>query len=55
MSFYVFANYLCSIDCMRDAVDLLLKASGYLEFCIRDGLVRLPPDIKYADGICQYL
>ncbi|GFY87134.1 endosomal targeting BRO1-like domain-containing protein [Actinidia rufa] len=37
---------LVSADCMRDAVDLLLKASGYLEFCIRDGLVRLPPDIK---------
>ncbi|KAI8533364.1 hypothetical protein RHMOL_Rhmol10G0003500 [Rhododendron molle] len=33
-------------DCMRDAVDLLLKASGYLEFCVRDVLVRLPTDIK---------
>lgn len=31
---------------MRDAVDLLLKASGYLEFCVRDVLVRLPTDIK---------
>ncbi|XP_059669936.1 uncharacterized protein LOC132315613 [Cornus florida] len=35
-----------SADCMRDAVDLLLKASGYLEFCIRHVLVRLPSDIK---------
>ncbi|KAL0709487.1 hypothetical protein Bca4012_016465 [Brassica carinata] len=25
-----------SSDCRRDAVDLLLKASGYLEFCIRE-------------------
>ncbi|XP_052196581.1 uncharacterized protein LOC127803951 [Diospyros lotus] len=33
-------------DCMRDAVDLLLKASGYLEFCVRNVLVRLPHDIK---------
>lgn len=37
---------LVSADCMRDAVDLLLKASGYLEFCVRDVLVHLPPDIK---------
>uniref|UniRef100_A0A5B7AMU4 BRO1 domain-containing protein n=1 Tax=Davidia involucrata TaxID=16924 RepID=A0A5B7AMU4_DAVIN len=35
-----------SADCMRDAVDLLLKASGYLEFCVRDVLVRLPDDMK---------
>ncbi|KAG5403180.1 hypothetical protein IGI04_009299 [Brassica rapa subsp. trilocularis] len=33
-------------DCRRDAVDLLLKASGYLEFCIREILTRFPPDIK---------
>ncbi|KAL6960370.1 hypothetical protein U1Q18_038135 [Sarracenia purpurea var. burkii] len=33
-------------DCMRDAVDLLLKASGYLDFCVRHVLVRLPPYIK---------
>ncbi|KAE9449015.1 hypothetical protein C3L33_19086, partial [Rhododendron williamsianum] len=37
---------LVSADCMRDAVDLLLKASGYLEFCVRDVLVHLPTDIK---------
>ncbi|KAF3552030.1 hypothetical protein DY000_02000558 [Brassica cretica] len=35
-----------SSDCRRDAVDLLLKASGYLEFCIREILTRFPPDIK---------
>ncbi|KAL0887947.1 hypothetical protein Bca101_011930 [Brassica carinata] len=32
--------------CKRDAVDLLLKASGYLEFCTREILPRIPPDIK---------
>ncbi|KAJ4823181.1 hypothetical protein Tsubulata_015121 [Turnera subulata] len=35
-----------SSDCKRDAVDLLLKASGYLEFCVREILVRIPPEIK---------
>ncbi|CAH8292319.1 unnamed protein product [Eruca vesicaria subsp. sativa] len=35
-----------SSDCRRDAVDLLLKASGYLEFCVREILPRFPPDIK---------
>ncbi|KAG2411430.1 hypothetical protein I3760_Q003200 [Carya illinoinensis] len=35
-----------SSDCKRDAVDLLLKAAGYLEFCVRDVLVRIPPDIR---------
>ncbi|XP_050231197.1 uncharacterized protein LOC126680184 [Mercurialis annua] len=35
-----------STDCKRDAVDLLLKAAGYLEFCVREVLVRIPPDIK---------
>ncbi|XP_059450574.1 uncharacterized protein LOC132181389 isoform X7 [Corylus avellana] len=35
-----------SSDCKRDAVDLLLKAAGYLEFCVRDVLVCMPPDIK---------
>ncbi|KAJ0260915.1 Endosomal targeting BRO1-like domain-containing protein [Hirschfeldia incana] len=35
-----------SSDCRRDAVDLLLKASGYLEFCIQEILTRFPPDIK---------
>ncbi|GAB4847357.1 hypothetical protein Ancab_026415 [Ancistrocladus abbreviatus] len=35
-----------SADGQRDAVDLLLKASGYLEFCIRNILTHLAPDIK---------
>ncbi|KAM2203704.1 hypothetical protein ACFX1S_023438 [Malus domestica] len=35
-----------SSDSKREAVDLLLKASGYLEFCVRDVLVRIPPEIK---------
>ncbi|KAK4603165.1 hypothetical protein RGQ29_011939 [Quercus rubra] len=35
-----------SSDCKRDAVDLLLKAAAYLEFCVRDVLVHIPPDIK---------
>lgn len=35
-----------SPDSMREAIDLLLKAAGYLDFCIRDVLVRLPPDIR---------
>ncbi|KAL5793468.1 hypothetical protein ACOSP7_002062 [Xanthoceras sorbifolium] len=33
-------------DCKRDAVDALLKASGYLEVCIKKILVYIPPDIK---------
>lgn len=50
---------LVSADCMRDAVDLLLKASGYLEFCVRDVLVHLPTDLKkqlpndLQDGILE--
>ncbi|KAG7555202.1 BRO1 domain [Arabidopsis suecica] len=35
-----------STDCRRDAVDLLLKASGYLDFCVREILTQVPPDIK---------
>ncbi|CAH8328216.1 unnamed protein product [Eruca vesicaria subsp. sativa] len=35
-----------SSGCKRDAVDLLLKASGYLEFCTREILSRFPPDVK---------
>ncbi|KAH6811326.1 Endosomal targeting BRO1-like domain-containing protein [Perilla frutescens var. hirtella] len=37
---------LVSADCMRDAVDLLLKAAGYLSFCAHDVLLRLPTEIK---------
>ncbi|CAF1784955.1 BnaC09g43170D [Brassica napus] len=35
-----------SSGCKRDAVDLLLQASGYLEFCTREILPRIAPDIK---------
>ncbi|XP_054825100.1 uncharacterized protein LOC129322740 isoform X2 [Prosopis cineraria] len=35
-----------SSDCKREAVDLLLKASGYLQFCVRDLLPRIPLDVK---------
>ncbi|KAG6581124.1 hypothetical protein SDJN03_21126, partial [Cucurbita argyrosperma subsp. sororia] len=35
-----------SSDCKREAIDLLLKASGYLDCCIRDILVHIPFDIK---------
>lgn len=31
-------------------MDLLLKATGYLEFCVRDVLVRIPPEIKYVNS-----
>ncbi|XP_065866493.1 uncharacterized protein [Euphorbia lathyris] len=37
---------LVSSDCKRDAVDLLLKAAGYLEFCVREVLIHIPQDIK---------
>ncbi|KAL8557484.1 hypothetical protein ACS0TY_004787 [Phlomoides rotata] len=37
---------LVSADCMREAIDLVLKAAGYLNFCVHDVLPRLPPDIK---------
>ncbi|KAJ4729524.1 BRO1 domain containing protein [Melia azedarach] len=33
-------------DSKREAVDLLLKASGYLEFCVKSVLVHIPPDLK---------
>ncbi|CAN0924874.1 hypothetical protein LINGRAHAP2_LOCUS34435 [Linum grandiflorum] len=35
-----------SSDCKREAVDLLLKASGYLECCIHDLSAHIPPEIK---------
>ncbi|CAN1839021.1 hypothetical protein LINPERHAP1_LOCUS35632 [Linum perenne] len=35
-----------SSDCKREAIDLLLKASGYLEFCIHEVLTHIPPEIK---------
>ncbi|RWR80086.1 BRO1 domain-containing protein BROX [Cinnamomum micranthum f. kanehirae] len=33
-------------DCRTAAIDLLLKASGYLEYCVRHILVCMPPNIK---------
>ncbi|XP_051140973.1 uncharacterized protein LOC127258240 [Andrographis paniculata] len=36
---------LVSADCMRDALDSLLKAAGYLNFCVHHILLRLPPEI----------
>ncbi|XP_057798552.1 uncharacterized protein LOC131014560 isoform X1 [Salvia miltiorrhiza] len=33
-------------NCMRDAVDLLLKAEGYLNFYVLDVLPQLAPEIK---------
>ncbi|XAR52045.1 hypothetical protein NMG60_11006892 [Bertholletia excelsa] len=50
---------LVSADCMRDAIYLLLKASSYLEFCIRGVLVHLPPSVKnrlpndFQEGVLQ--
>ncbi|XP_027352332.1 uncharacterized protein LOC113863105 isoform X2 [Abrus precatorius] len=35
-----------SSDSKREAIDLLLKASGYLEFCVRDILTRIPAETK---------
>ncbi|KAG5254336.1 hypothetical protein OIU77_016396 [Salix suchowensis] len=35
-----------SSDCKRDSVDLLLKASGCLVFCVHEIMAHLPPDIK---------
>ena len=36
---------------MSNAVDLLLKAAGYLEFCMRDVLVHIPADIKFVNFV----
>ncbi|XP_071694062.1 uncharacterized protein [Rutidosis leptorrhynchoides] len=35
-----------STDNIRAAVDLLVKAAGYLQFCLREILVQIPPHIK---------
>ncbi|KAI3825262.1 hypothetical protein L1987_06743 [Smallanthus sonchifolius] len=35
-----------STDNIRCVVDLLVKAAGYLQFCVREILVRIPPHIK---------
>lgn len=40
------SDTIVSTDCQRDAVDFLLKASGYLDFCVKNILPQLAPDIK---------
>ncbi|XP_017246757.1 uncharacterized protein LOC108218353 [Daucus carota subsp. sativus] len=40
------SDRIVSSDSMRNAVELLLKAAGYLELLIRDVLIHLPPDIR---------
>ncbi|CAM8990519.1 unnamed protein product [Rhodiola kirilowii] len=48
-----------SADSKRQAVDLLLKASGYLQFCTEDILVHIPADIRkrlprdFNDGVLE--
>ncbi|XP_017975101.1 PREDICTED: BRO1 domain-containing protein BROX homolog isoform X2 [Theobroma cacao] len=48
-----------STDCKRDAVDLLLKSAGYLEFGVRNVLSRIPAEIKKSlskdlqDGVLE--
>ncbi|KAF3435298.1 hypothetical protein FNV43_RR22385 [Rhamnella rubrinervis] len=48
-----------SSDCKREAVDLLLKASGFLEFCAKDVLSCIPADVKHRlpkdlqDGVLE--
>ncbi|XP_054802633.1 uncharacterized protein LOC129306200 isoform X2 [Prosopis cineraria] len=43
----------------REAVDLLLKASGYLEFCVKNVLSHMPDEVKMAlphdlqDGVLE--
>lgn len=39
---------------MRDAVDLLLKAGGYIDFCLNNVLPRLPPDMKYVKLVSEH-
>ncbi|KNA11519.1 hypothetical protein SOVF_134480 [Spinacia oleracea] len=40
------SDRIVSTDCQRDAVDMLLKASGYLEFCVKSILPQLGPEHK---------
>ncbi|XP_057530874.1 uncharacterized protein LOC130809214 [Amaranthus tricolor] len=40
------SDRIVSTDCQRDAVDLLLKASGYLEFCVKNIFPQLGQDVK---------
>jgi hypothetical protein len=36
------------IDSKKDVVDLLLKASGLLEYCVNYILVQVPIQVRYA-------
>lgn len=42
----VSSEWIISVDVKKMAVESLLKAAGYLEFCIRRVLIHLPQDIK---------
>ncbi|KAK6928581.1 hypothetical protein RJ641_007172 [Dillenia turbinata] len=46
-----------SSDCMKSAIDLMLKASGLLEFCVEEVLIHLPPDIlkMVPQDLCKEL
>lgn len=50
-----------SLDGQRDAIDLLLKAAGYLDFCLKNILAHLAPDTKeklpadLQEGVLQAL
>ncbi|KAL8140006.1 hypothetical protein V2J09_006027 [Rumex salicifolius] len=50
-----------SLDGQRDAIDLLLKAAGYLDFCLKAILAHLAPDTKeklpadLQEGVLQAL
>ncbi|XP_076899769.1 uncharacterized protein LOC143553725 [Bidens hawaiensis] len=43
---YVCSETVESTDDIRSAVDLLVKAAGYLQFCLCEILVQIPPDVK---------
>ncbi|XP_076895695.1 uncharacterized protein LOC143548394 [Bidens hawaiensis] len=43
---YVCSETVESTDDIRSAVDLLVKAAGYLQFCLHEILVQIPPYIK---------
>ncbi|KAF1885973.1 hypothetical protein Lal_00032283 [Lupinus albus] len=44
-----------SSDSKREAVDLLLKASGYLEFCVQDILTRIPSETNFGSVVLKTL
>lgn len=46
--FIIEKKFFVLLDAKKVAVDLLLKASGFLEYCIHHILVHLPIHIRYA-------